>query len=218
MEKEEANNNNNNKVDKKKSQIIVIFYLMVLVLLIGLGAIGTIVISNKSDYELQRVNANILYLGEEVEREEEEVLNVELGDKEENVKFNTSEVPNEEPKNNENNNVLKKQDTNEAPYCIRVNYKANVTTVYKKDSSGNHTVPVRAMICSCRYCYSYRWYIFNFRQVHVEVIRTVMFMDNMQAELRVQYYFIQCHIKNKTNLLWNGGNMINLEKMHHLVV
>jgi hypothetical protein len=34
------------------------------------------------------------------------------------------------------------------PYLIKVNKKMNVVTVYKKDSSGNYTVPVKAMLCS----------------------------------------------------------------------
>lgn len=35
------------------------------------------------------------------------------------------------------------------PYYIRVNYGANVVTVYKKDDKGEYTVPVKAMVCSC---------------------------------------------------------------------
>ena len=33
-------------------------------------------------------------------------------------------------------------------YYIKVNYGANVVTVYKKDNSGKYTVPVKAMVCS----------------------------------------------------------------------
>ena len=33
-------------------------------------------------------------------------------------------------------------------YLVRVNLSTNVVTVYAEDSSGNHTVPVRAMLCS----------------------------------------------------------------------
>lgn len=41
----------------------------------------------------------------------------------------------------------KKQST--APYFIKVNYKANVVTIYAKDDDGNYTVPYKAMVCSC---------------------------------------------------------------------
>lgn len=39
--------------------------------------------------------------------------------------------------------------TGKATYYIKVNYGANTVTVYGKDSEGNYTVPVKAMICSC---------------------------------------------------------------------
>lgn len=34
------------------------------------------------------------------------------------------------------------------PYLIKVNKQANCVTVYEKDSSGNYTVPIKAMVCS----------------------------------------------------------------------
>ncbi len=52
--------------------------------------------------------------------------------------------------------VLKKEQVSEkkvvtgsAAYYIRVNYGANVVTIYGKDDQGNYTKPVKAMICSC---------------------------------------------------------------------
>ena len=44
-----------------------------------------------------------------------------------------------------------KKDTAQStsPYFIRVNYTANVVTIYTKDSDGNYTVPYKAMVCSC---------------------------------------------------------------------
>ena len=36
-------------------------------------------------------------------------------------------------------------------YLVRVNKSTNVITVYAKDANGNHTIPVRAMICSTGY-------------------------------------------------------------------
>lgn len=41
-----------------------------------------------------------------------------------------------------------KEKNNQGTYYLKVNYGANVVTAYKKDKSGNYTVPVRAMICS----------------------------------------------------------------------
>lgn len=41
----------------------------------------------------------------------------------------------------------KKQETS-SPYYIKVNYRAQTVTIYKKDSNGNYTIPVKAMVCS----------------------------------------------------------------------
>jgi lipoprotein-anchoring transpeptidase ErfK/SrfK len=38
---------------------------------------------------------------------------------------------------------------NTATYYIKVNYTANVVTVYQKDENGEYTIPVKAMVCSC---------------------------------------------------------------------
>lgn len=42
---------------------------------------------------------------------------------------------------------IKKQST--SPYFIKVNYGANVVTIYSKDKDGNYTVPFKVMVCSC---------------------------------------------------------------------
>lgn len=39
--------------------------------------------------------------------------------------------------------------TGKSPYYIRVNYTANVVTIYKKNENGFYTVPYKAMVCSC---------------------------------------------------------------------
>lgn len=59
----------------------------------------------------------------------------------------------------------------ELPYYIKINYKANCITVYKKDDAGNYTVPVKAIICSTgtatprsgvyRTTQKYRWHQLN---------------------------------------------------------
>lgn len=56
-------------------------------------------------------------------------------------------------------------------YYIKINYGANVVTIYKKDSSGKYTVPVKAMVCSTgkatprsgtyRMSNKYRWHQLN---------------------------------------------------------
>lgn len=70
-------------------------------------------------------------LENEEEQEEPTEQNIEQG--------NT--VKNENSK--ENNNTK-----NKMPYYIKVNYGAQVVTIYGKDSEGNYTQPVKAMVCS----------------------------------------------------------------------
>ena len=91
---------------------------------------------------------------------EEEFIEENLD--EENIN-NIEEFPentiDENVENNEENNNINNKNTNEKnnnnstknntmPYYIKVNYGAQVVTIYKKDSKGDYTVPVKAMICS----------------------------------------------------------------------
>lgn len=46
-----------------------------------------------------------------------------------------------------NKNEIPKQ--SKSPYYIKVNYGANVVTIYTKDDDGNYTIPYKAMVCSC---------------------------------------------------------------------
>ena len=75
---------------------------------------------------------------------------------EESIAKNTSEstIENEDElkkKNEEEYEKLKKENKlsyEVDKYYIKVNYGAQVVTVYTKDSNGKYTVPVRAMVCS----------------------------------------------------------------------
>ena len=51
-------------------------------------------------------------------------------------------------KNKSNNTSSKPTTSNGKPYYIKVNYSANVVTVYSLDSNNNYTVPVKTMVCS----------------------------------------------------------------------
>ena len=64
-------------------------------------------------------------------------------------------ITNEITQNNENTTATNPKGSttnnkkdNTPTYYIKVNYGAQVVNVYKKDSSGNYTVPVKAMVCS----------------------------------------------------------------------
>ena len=53
-----------------------------------------------------------------------------------------------ENKKESNNAVSGSVSSNGKPYYIKVNYGANVVTVYSLDENNNYTVPVKAMVCS----------------------------------------------------------------------
>lgn len=67
----------------------------------------------------------------------------------------------------EKNNNIKTNSKNEKAYYIKVNYTANVVTIYKKDEEDNYTVPYKAFVCSTGTAtpksgtynmdYKYRW-------------------------------------------------------------
>ena len=72
------------------------------------------------------------------------ISNIEIAEKENSKTEKVDEKILEKEKVDEK---TKNQST--APYFIRVNYKANVVTIYAKDDEGNYTVPYKAMVCSC---------------------------------------------------------------------
>lgn len=63
-----------------------------------------------------------------------------------NEENTASEITNNEVDNNTEPTSEIPQNTSN--YYIKVNYGANVVTVYTKDNDGNYTVPYKAMICS----------------------------------------------------------------------
>lgn len=78
-----------------------------------------------------------------IDNEEKKENNIKADKKEEPV----DEVKNEEKTDQAEDNIQKQPDSS-SPYYIKVNYQANVVTIYKKDNSGKYTVPYKAMICS----------------------------------------------------------------------
>ena len=137
----------------KKDNIKFMIAIGVLILLVCAAIYGIAKKGNKS------VEAD----SEEIfEFEEQEGEEGEVGDFEGTliVGLDEEEQENEDEKKEENKtntNEQNKTDNNSSnhttatgsrPYYIRVNKQANVVTIYGKDSNGNYTVPVKAMICS----------------------------------------------------------------------
>ncbi len=127
----------NSSNQKKKIGIIMLACFLVLISIVAIIVTITVHLQNKNN-ELSKATGNILYYNEGEENEEQEegeddILVVEIDD------------TNETTENETTSNTVAAVD---APYYIKINVEANVVTIYKKDSSGNYTTPVKAMICS----------------------------------------------------------------------
>ena len=129
----------------KKKKIIISLCLISILLLIAIVTFVIILVHNskKEKQESEGGNVGTLYSEENLEGEEG-VLEVDIDE---------PSIMTEEPKDEtQEDNKTVKNDTKpkkvDAPYYIKVNNQANVVTVYKKDSHGKYTVPIKAMICS----------------------------------------------------------------------
>ncbi len=124
--------------NQTKKKIIIISAGILALLLILSILIVTVIYFQSKNKELDKQEADILYYSESenqvTEEGDENVLVVEIDD--ENTIINT------------NDTTDNTESETDIPYYIKVNNEANVVTIYKKDSSGNYTVPVKAMVCS----------------------------------------------------------------------
>ena len=109
---------------------------------------------------------------------EEETPSLERGTEEENITDGEDAVENpednswdEDAEETKVENPEEEEKNSKETYYIKVNYGANVVTVYKKDKSGKYTVPVKAMVCSAgtatptsgtyKMSNKYRWHQLN---------------------------------------------------------
>ena len=82
-------------------------------------------------------------------KQEEETENEENTDENDDIVANPDDTSwDEDAKDTKVENPEKEEKESKETYYIKVNYGANVVTIYKKDSSGKYTVPVKAMVCS----------------------------------------------------------------------
>jgi lipoprotein-anchoring transpeptidase ErfK/SrfK len=85
---------------------------------------------------------------QKLKEEEEKAKAEEEAKKQEENKTEEEKKAEEEKKKQQQQQQQAAPANNGYPYYIKVNYVANVVTVYGKDANGNYTVPVKAMICS----------------------------------------------------------------------
>ena len=132
-------------------------------LLIIISLIIIVVVTNNEPKEVALQNIENIYNEEAVLINEEIIEYVDISELEQNITVEESNTNNENAKNNNDSNKI----TGGTLYYIKVNYGAQVVTIYKKDSDGNYTVPVKAMVCSTgvatpksgvyKIPYRYRW-------------------------------------------------------------
>lgn len=125
----------------KKELIILVSVVAILILVTAVIVIKNIRKNHKTiETDGQAINESVQEGPEETnEFEEDELEETEPVDEniiDENVVKESKVKDEKEVKDNKNK------------YYVKVNNQENVVTIYTKDSDGNYTVPVRAMICS----------------------------------------------------------------------
>ena len=122
----------------KRIGIISLIVICIIVLTIGLVIyFNKDLTYAKSIVTSAEITNNIMIKQKENEKKDKDVIVVALENNE------TQEKP-------KDTNVEKNENTvpNKEIYYIKVNYDAQVVTIYSKDGQGNYTVPIKAMVCS----------------------------------------------------------------------
>lgn len=166
----------------KLVSVISLFIVIIILLMIFFRYNKTLIDEKDTNQEADNTNftiSNVDYNENELESNKEEIITVVLNsgkkdivDEESNNTETTTE--NNLEKEEDNNDELPVVDNNTNTsielsdiYYIKVNYDANVVTVYSKDNEGNYTVPCKAFTCSTgtatptsgtyKIDYKYRW-------------------------------------------------------------
>lgn len=122
----------------QKNMIVGIVLLVIVICLILVAVIPNDKAKNVSSKKI-----------ENEEELQEVILNEEIIEYVDINELAQNTIVEENPvENTEKNNTTNKTTTGTTPYYIKVNYGAQVVTIYKKDSAGNYTVPVKAIVCS----------------------------------------------------------------------
>lgn len=128
---------------KKHKKLIIIAGIITLLLIVA------IIISICVKNNLKQTNSNI-----KSNFNNEEILinvNEEVEDFASIEEIEQEADENEKEETNENTDKTSSQNNNKnssIPYYIKVNYGAQVVTIYKQDENGEYTIPYKAMVCS----------------------------------------------------------------------
>ena len=152
MEENSKNKNIKNRV------IIALICIMVVGAVAGVSTVLYNIFYNNNIKSIQTISNNDNEeknieddtISVELEKDQEEIIEIS---EEEKAKIEEEERKQEEEQERKRQEEEKKKQeqknrVSNYPYYIKVNYTANTVTVYSKDSNGNYTFPVRAMVCS----------------------------------------------------------------------
>lgn len=119
--------------------------IIISIVLVTIAIIATVVFNYLKPKEKEVAKIDKLE-EKNIEQPDSDYIDIEDIEQENGEKLQEQENQNVVNKNagDVNNNNTK----NKMPYYIKVNYGAQVVTIYQKDSEGNYTVPVKAMVCS----------------------------------------------------------------------
>ena len=138
--------------DKKKLKIFIGIELCIFTILITI--LTYTIIKRNQTIETVEVTNGQYEQSENINEKEKLVVNIEKEPAQELTEEEQEKAEEEENIEKEEKDKKVDKNSNSAPsgygtrYYIKVNYGANVVTVYSQDSDGNYTVPVKAMVCS----------------------------------------------------------------------
>ena len=154
--------------EHRKITLLVVIIIMVLLIV----ATTKKVVNNKKTKESQSILTNAEVV-ENNQKDDNIIVPIEDADVNiENINpedTSWDEDAEETKVEREEEEKVKKESKN--PYYIKINYTANVVTIYTKDSNGDYTVPVKALVCSTgsatpksgvyKTSNKYRWHLLN---------------------------------------------------------
>lgn len=133
---------------KNKIMIIVASVILVVIAIVTVICVNNFKQKEKQVAKIGEIEEKSLEEQENEYIDIEELENMqENGEEQENQNTVNENTTKQNTGKNETSNT-NKNTNNKMTYYIKVNYGAQVVTIYGKDSEGNYTVPVKAMVCS----------------------------------------------------------------------
>lgn len=128
----------------KKVQMILLISIIIATIVFAITIIKT-----KQKKEIAEPTLAEAVTGTIEEEPEEEIQEeIKIEENEDTIENPEDTSWDEDAEDTKVENPEKEEKNSKETYYIKVNYGANVVTIYKKDKSGKYTVPVKAMVCS----------------------------------------------------------------------